>query len=82
MDMDFAVIGQFVPRPPPLFGFCPSARAFARRFFQTPPLDGRPCAPLTFTSIRLVEDFHFRAVVHARHTYFQCVPMGRSNLSM
>lgn len=63
MDMDFAVIGQLVPLPPPVFGFCPSARAFARRFLQTPSRDGRPCALLPFTSIRLVEDFHFQAVV-------------------
>lgn len=70
MDMDFAVIGPLVRRLTPLSGFCPSARAFARRFFQTPPRGGqRPCALLPFTSIRLVEDFHFQAVIHARHTY-------------
>jgi hypothetical protein len=76
MDIDFAVIGQFVSRPSPLFGSCPSAHAFARRFLQTPPRDGRPCAPLPFTSIRLVEDFHFRAVVPARHTYSLFAPAG------
>lgn len=69
MDMDFAVIGPLVRRLAPLSGFCPSARAFARRFFQTLPRGWRPCAPLPFTSIRLVEDFHFQAVIHARHTY-------------
>ena len=69
IDMDFAVIGQLVRRLTPLSGSCSSARAFARRFLRTRPLDRRPCAPLPFTSIRLVEDFHLRAVVHARRTY-------------
>jgi hypothetical protein len=63
MDMDFAVIGPLVRRFAPLSGFCSSARAFARRFLQTPPYGGRPCALLPFTSIRLGEDFHFQAVI-------------------
>ena len=65
MDMDFAIIRSLVRRSRLISGFCSSAHAFARRFLQT--LSG-PCAPLPFTSIRLGEDFHFRAVVHARHT--------------
>ena len=63
MDMDFAITGSLVQRSCLLSGFCPSTRAFARRFLQTPPHDGRPCAPLPFTSIRLGEDFHFQAVI-------------------
>src|SRR5262245_4938338 len=63
MDMDFAVKGPLVRRLAPLSGFCSSARAFARRFLRTPPLGGRPCALLPFTSIRLGEDFHFPAVI-------------------
>ncbi len=81
MDMDFAVIGPLVRRLTPPSGFCPSARAFARRFLQTPPRGGRPCALLTFTSIRLVEDFHFRAVVPcSAHLLSLCPLRGSANL--
>ena len=39
MDMDFAKHGSLVPRWRLLSGFCSSTRAFAPRFFQTPPRD-------------------------------------------
>ena len=34
------------------------------------------CASLSFTSTRLEEDFHLRAVGHARHTYILAAPSG------
>ncbi len=37
MDMDFAIIRPLVRRSRLISGFCSSARAFARRFLQTPP---------------------------------------------
>jgi hypothetical protein len=37
MDVDFAVTCQLVRRSRLISGFCPSARVFAPRFFQTPP---------------------------------------------
>jgi hypothetical protein len=58
MDMDFAVECLLVRRSRLLSGFCPSARAFAPRFFQTQPRGCSPCVSLPFTSIRLVGDFH------------------------
>src|ERR1700752_1196343 len=47
MDMDFAVGGPLVRRLRLVFGFCPSTRAFARCFLQTPPRGGSPCTLLT-----------------------------------
>jgi hypothetical protein len=76
MDMDFAIIGSLVQRSCLLSGFCPSTRAFARRFLQTPPHDGRPCAPLPFTSIRLGEDFHFQAVIQCSAHLLAPAPPG------
>jgi hypothetical protein len=37
MDMDFAITRSLVRRSRLISGFCSSARAFARRFLQTPP---------------------------------------------
>src|SRR5713101_7482013 len=70
MDMDFAVNRPLVPRSRLfLSGFCPSARAFAPRFFRTQPRGWpRPCGALPFTAIRLAGDFHPQAAEHARHT--------------
>ena len=44
MLVDFAAICQLVRRRRPISGSCPSARAFAPRFLQTPP----PAMPLRF----------------------------------
>ena len=39
MDMDFAMQGLLVQRWRLISGFCSSTRAFAPRFFRTPPHD-------------------------------------------
>ena len=69
MDMDFTVSRPLVPRSRLVSGFYPLTRAFALRFLQTPPRGGSPCvfANPSPPSGR-VEDFHFRAAEHARHT--------------
>jgi len=46
MDMDFAVSGPLVRRSRLVPGFCPSTRAFARCFLQTPPRGDSPCTLL------------------------------------
>src|SRR5215471_19706861 len=46
MDMDFAVRCPLVRCLRLVFGFCPSTRAFARCFLQTPPRGGSPCTLL------------------------------------
>jgi hypothetical protein len=70
MDQHFVVEGPLVPAAAGLISAsCSSARAFAPRFFQTRPRGRGPCASLPFTSIWLVEDFHLKAVKHARHTF-------------
>src|SRR3972149_312589 len=46
MDMDFAVSRPLVPRSRLVPGSCPSTRAFAPRFLQTPPRGDSPCALL------------------------------------
>src|SRR5262249_41169646 len=46
MDMDFAVRCPLVRCSRLVFGFCPSTRAFARCFLQTPPRGGSPCTLL------------------------------------
>src|SRR3984893_14935500 len=46
LDMDFAVSGPLVRRSRLVPGFCPSTRAFARCFLQTPPRGDSPCTLL------------------------------------
>src|SRR5258705_2988741 len=43
MDMGFAVSCPLARRSRLVSGSCPSTRAFAPRFLQTPPHDGSPC---------------------------------------
>src|SRR5258708_22132222 len=43
MDMGFAVSCPLARRSRLVSGFCPSTRAFAPRFLQTPPHDGSAC---------------------------------------
>ena len=51
-----------------VFGACPSARAFAARFVQTPPHDDALALHLTFfTASGCPRDFHSQDVEHARH---------------
>ena len=66
MDMDFAIIRSLVRRSRLVSGFCSSARAFARRFFQTHNGALALCYPSPPSGWG--EDFHSRAAVHARHT--------------
>ena len=79
MDWDFAIGGWLVPRSRLISGSCSSGRMFAPRFFQT---------GLTASSLRFanpsppsgwVEDFHFRAVEHARHTTFSPLRRGEGS---
>src|SRR5215470_4427513 len=46
MDMDFAVRCPLVRCSRLVSGFCPSTRAFARCFLQTPPRGDSPCTLL------------------------------------
>src|SRR5271157_1188690 len=64
MDMDFVVNRPFVRCSRLVSGSYSSARVFAPCFFPT----RCPCTLLTFTSIRLVKNFHLLAIEHARHT--------------
>ena len=53
MDVDFAVTCPLVRRSRLRSGSCPSARAFAPRFFQTPPRGDALALRYPFASIRL-----------------------------
>ena len=53
MDMGFAVLRPLARRSRLVSGFCSSARAFARRFLQTPPRGDALAGRYPFTSIRL-----------------------------
>ena len=50
MDIGFAVTRPLAARVRLISGSCSSARAFAPRFFRTPPHGRCPCASLPFTS--------------------------------
>src|ERR1700738_5653595 len=66
MDLDFAMCRPLVRRLRLISSFCSSARTFDPRFLQTPASRRRftnPSPPSGW-----VEDFHFRAIEHARHT--------------
>ena len=67
MDMDFEVSRPLVRSDEPLITFLFIGSRFCSALPRTVSQD-TPCASLPFTSIRLVEDFNFPAVEHARHT--------------
>jgi hypothetical protein len=67
---EFGLRGNRPARPmltPPIRFLFIGSR-FCSALPSDPPHGCSPCAPLTFTLIRLVEDFHFQAAEHARHT--------------
>jgi hypothetical protein len=69
MDVGFAILCSLARHRRPPIQFCPSARVFAPRLFQTSP---RGLSPSGFASTSppsgCAEDLHLQAIEHARHT--------------
>src|SRR6266576_3422425 len=68
MDTDFVVSCQLVRRRRPLIRFLYIGPHLCSTLPSDPASRRRPCASLTFTSIRLGRDFHPPAAEHARRT--------------
>ena len=73
MDIEIAVSGPLVRRSRLVPGFCPSTRAFARCFLQTPPRGDSPCTLLAL-HLHQVEWRTFTSKLLSMHS----TPLNRS----